>query len=200
MTQRHYDFKNPNPASDPTSDETRIHSNKRRYILTGNNFKSVVEEQIQEAIERGDFENLPGKGKPLDIDDNPFARDMQMAYKLLKDNNFTLPWIEERNRMLEEIDKLRERNAHQFRLFAPQIKAMARGGQGELAKRRWIALLMQWETAMEDLNKRITDVNRMLPTMELEIYKLNLDVELTRLGTTQEMVNDLLAKKGGGNL
>ncbi len=186
MSQRHYDYKNPNATSTPETQETGVHSNKRRYILTGNNYKSVVEEQIQEAIERGDFDNLPGKGKPLDIEDNPFARDMQMAYKLLKDNNFTLPWIEDRNRILKEIDKLRERNAHQFRLFAPQIKAMARGGQTEIAKRRWTALLTQWQTAIEDLNKRITDVNRMLPTMDLEIYKLDLDVELTRLGTTQQ--------------
>jgi DnaJ family protein C protein 28 len=191
MTQRHYDFKNPNV--DSKTEESGVRSNKRRYILTGNNYKSVVEEQIQEAIERGDFDNLPGKGKPLDIEDNPFARDMQMAYKLLKDNNFTLPWIEERNRMLEEMVKLRERNAHQFQLFAPQIQAMARGGQIEIAKRRWTALLMQWETAMEELNKRIADVNRMLPTMELELYKLNLDVELTRLGTTREMVNEMIA-------
>lgn len=192
MSNRHYDYKNPNATLEDTGDDSRVHSNKRRYILTGNNFKSVVEEQIQEALERGDFDNLPGKGKPLDIEDNPFARDMQMAYKLLKDNNFTLPWIEERNRMLEEIAKLRERNAHQFQLFGPQIRAMARGGQTEIAKRRWTALLTQWQTAMEDLNKRITDVNRMLPTMDLEIYKLSLDVELTRLGTSQTMVDELI--------
>ncbi len=192
MSQRHYDFKNPNATPETATDETGVHSNKRRYILTGNNYKSVVEEQIQEAIERGDFENLPGKGKPLDIEDNPFARDMQMAYKLLKDNNFTLPWIDERNRMLEEITKLRDRMAHQFQLFGPQIKAMARGGQVDLAMRRWTALQMQWETAMEDLNKRITDVNRMLPTMDLEIYKLDLKIELARLGATQEMVNEFV--------
>ena len=29
----------------------------------------AVEEKIREAMERGDFDNLPGKGKPLDLTD-----------------------------------------------------------------------------------------------------------------------------------
>ena len=197
MSNRHFDYKRPHLTDEETlhePDDERVHSNKRRYVITGSNYKSIVEQQIQDAMERGDFDDLSGKGKPLNIDDNPFARDMQMAYKLLKDNNFTLPWIAERNRMLEEIEKLRERNSRQFELFGPQIRAMARGGQTEIAKRRWTALLVQWQTAIEDLNKRIVDVNRMLPTMDLEIYQLNLDVELTRLGTTQMMIEELIAE------
>ena len=188
MSNRHYDYKNPDHLPEDAN------ANKRRYLLTGSNYKSVVEQQIQEAIERGEFDDLPGKGKPLQIEENLYAGDMQLAYKLLKDHNFTLPWIAERNRMLEEINKLRERIERQFKLFGVQIAAMARGGQGEVAKRRWTGLLMQWETAIEDLNKRIEDVNHMLPTMELEIIKLNLDVELTRLGTSQDMVADILAE------
>jgi DnaJ homologue, subfamily C, member 28, conserved domain len=30
-------------------------------------FESIVEAAIQEAMARGDFDNLPGKGKPLDL-------------------------------------------------------------------------------------------------------------------------------------
>jgi len=31
-------------------------------------FQTNVDEQIREAIARGEFDNLPGKGKPLDLD------------------------------------------------------------------------------------------------------------------------------------
>ncbi len=45
----------------------------------------VAERKIQEAMERGDFDNLRGKGKPLPPDglDN-VPPDLRMAYKILK--------------------------------------------------------------------------------------------------------------------
>ena len=30
-------------------------------------FERIVEAMIKEAMERGDFDNLPGKGKPIDL-------------------------------------------------------------------------------------------------------------------------------------
>jgi DnaJ family protein C protein 28 len=54
-----------------------------------------VEEKIKEAQERGDFEDLPGKGKPLDLSENPFLDPaMQLTYKLMKDAGFSPAWIE----------------------------------------------------------------------------------------------------------
>jgi len=31
-------------------------------------FEKIAEEKIQEAIATGEFDDLPGKGKPLDLD------------------------------------------------------------------------------------------------------------------------------------
>ena len=44
-----------------------------------------VDEKIQEAIAKGEFNNLPGKGKPLDLDAY-FAtpEDLRMGYSILK--------------------------------------------------------------------------------------------------------------------
>ncbi|MBW1766097.1 MAG: DUF1992 domain-containing protein, partial [Deltaproteobacteria bacterium] len=33
-------------------------------------YKKIVERKIKEAEERGEFDNLPGQGKPLDLDDD----------------------------------------------------------------------------------------------------------------------------------
>jgi hypothetical protein len=45
----------------------------------------IAEERIREAIERGEFDDLPGKGKPLDLeDDSHLPPDLRMAYKILK--------------------------------------------------------------------------------------------------------------------
>ena len=47
-----------------------------------------VEEQIVDAMERGEFDNLPGKGKPLVLDeDQHVALELRMAYRMLKNAN-----------------------------------------------------------------------------------------------------------------
>lgn len=48
-------------------------------------FDKLAEERIREAIDRGDFDDLPGKGKPLDLeDDRHLPDDLRLAYKILK--------------------------------------------------------------------------------------------------------------------
>jgi hypothetical protein len=49
------------------------------------NFDKVVEAAIREAQERGDFDNLKGKGKPIDLSayfETP--EDVRIAYSMLK--------------------------------------------------------------------------------------------------------------------
>ena len=43
----------------------------------------IAEQRIREACERGDFDSLPGAGKPLELeDDSHIPEDLRMAYKL----------------------------------------------------------------------------------------------------------------------
>ncbi|HVF47936.1 MAG TPA: DUF1992 domain-containing protein, partial [Pyrinomonadaceae bacterium] len=67
--------------------------------------ESAIEQQIRAAIERGDFDNLSGKGKPLDLDayfNTP--EDMRLAFGMLKSNEFVPDEVEK----LNEIARLRE--------------------------------------------------------------------------------------------
>ena len=58
-----------------------------------------IDNLIKAAIERGEFDNLEGRGKPVDLD-SYFASpdDVRMGYSILKANNF----------VPEEVDRLRE--------------------------------------------------------------------------------------------
>jgi hypothetical protein len=48
-----------------------------------------VEDQIQEAMARGEFDNLPGRGKPLQLDDDShIPAELRMAYRILKRSGF----------------------------------------------------------------------------------------------------------------
>lgn len=59
-------------------------------------WEAVVEKQIREAIERGEFDNLRGKGKPLDLGEDPFTpTEWQLAFKILKDAGAAPDWIEQ---------------------------------------------------------------------------------------------------------
>ena len=66
--------------------------------------EKAIEEKIREAIERGEFDNLSGQGKPLDLDayfNTP--EDLRMAFAMLKSNEFVPEEVE----MMREIDDLK---------------------------------------------------------------------------------------------
>jgi|SRR6185436_6995136 len=68
--------------------------------------EKFVEEQVRRAIEAGEFDNLPGRGKPLDLRayfETP--EDLRMAYSILKSNNFVPEEVE----LLKDIDTLKKR-------------------------------------------------------------------------------------------
>ncbi len=78
-------------------------------------FDALVEEKIQEAMARGDFDNLPGAGKPLDLDSYFAApEDLRMAWSVLRSAGY----------MPEEVELLREIAALKARLVAPLADAV----------------------------------------------------------------------------
>src|SRR5215471_21636017 len=79
-------------------------------------WESLVERKIREAMEEGDFDNLPGKGQPLDLAENPFEDpELRMAHRLLRNAGFAPAWIEERKDVYLESEELQRRleRAHQ---------------------------------------------------------------------------------------
>src|SRR5574341_670165 len=67
-----------------------------------------AEEQIRRAMEEGKFDNLPGKGKPLRLEDNPLEDpEWRLAHHVLRSSGYTLPWIETRRELESEIQAAR---------------------------------------------------------------------------------------------
>ena len=55
----------------------------------------LAEERIRDAIQRGEFDNLPGRGKPLNLeDDRHIPDDLRLAYKVLKNADCLPPELE----------------------------------------------------------------------------------------------------------
>ncbi len=98
-------------------------------------FQRVVEEKILAAQRAGAFDNLPGKGKPLELDDDTWVPDdLRIAYKMLKNARVLPPEAE----LLRDIHTLED-----------LLKHVENDGE-----RRALAKSIQWKTIRLDLLKR----------------------------------------------
>jgi hypothetical protein len=65
----------------------------------------IAERKIQEAILKGELDNLPGKGKPLQLDDDSgIPEELRLGYKILKNADCLPPELE----LKKEIVQLRD--------------------------------------------------------------------------------------------
>uniref|UniRef100_A0A7C4KY33 DUF1992 domain-containing protein n=1 Tax=Bellilinea caldifistulae TaxID=360411 RepID=A0A7C4KY33_9CHLR len=128
-----------------------------------NIFEWVAEEKIRSAIESGQWDNLPGKGKPLQWQDNPFEPpEWRMAFSLLRQNGFSLPWLEERKEIEAEVQQ-----------FRAQLALGLRSAN--------VMDVKDWAKSQIDrLNRRIFRYNLGVPLDRFQVTSLNLEQEVER--------------------
>src|ERR1700687_4710702 len=69
----------------------------------------MIEDVIREAMERGEFDNLPGKGRPLNLTQDPLLDPMTaIVNRILRDNGVSHPLIEARRTMEAEAEECRD--------------------------------------------------------------------------------------------
>ena len=112
-------------------------------MQVGPDWETLIERQIREAIDEGQFDNLPHRGEPLPNDNNPYAGDSELAFHILKNAGVAPPWIEADR----EVRELLERRD------AILARAAAGPAPSELARRRGHA-------ALEELVARINAASR----------------------------------------
>jgi hypothetical protein len=97
---------------------------------------SIVEQRIAQAFAEGAFENLPGAGKPLDLDDDRMVpEELRVAYRILKNAGFIPPEVEQRRELADLAallrhatdDAARRRAAARLALLAAKLEAESRG-------------------------------------------------------------------------
>ena len=96
----------------------------------------IIEEQIRNAIEAGEFDNLEGAGKPLDLDayfNTP--EDLRIGYSVLKSSRF----------VPEEVDRLKE---------VGELKEKIAGCRDEEQRRRLQKTLQERQLALSLLMER----------------------------------------------
>lgn len=138
-----------------------------------------IEEHIRRAAQEGQFDNLPGKGKPLRLDDDPLVDpDWRLAYHVLRENGYTLPWIE----LQQEIDAESEAaRADLRRAWAWRRTALAQGQPPGLVESEWQQAQRRFAARVEKLNRRIFDYNLQVPAERLQRRKLDVAREVAQV-------------------
>lgn len=134
--------------------------------------QSLVEERIQEAMANGEFDNLPGAGKPLPLNDNPYAEPGQeWAFGLLKRNGLAPEWIERDKSIRRQLEAARNNLAAAWQshradpAFAPH----------------WQHAVDRFAAQLTKINRQIDDFNLVAPSLSVQRSRLSLERELRRV-------------------
>jgi DnaJ family protein C protein 28 len=139
-----------------------------------------IEELLRKAIAEGKFDNLPGKGKPLHMDEaNPHADpEWELAYRMLRDSGYSLPWIETIREIEKDIETARK-----------DLQIAWKWHQAALSESQQVVnVIAEWERSQQTFkdkltafNKRIRDYNLQVPAARFQRPTLNYERELQKI-------------------
>ena len=71
------------------------------------NYLAIVEQRIRNAQRDGKFDQLPGEGRPLQLeDDSGVPEDLRLAYKIMKNADYLPPELAEKKEIRQMEDML----------------------------------------------------------------------------------------------
>ena len=108
--------------------------------------ESLTEKRLREAIENGEFDDLPGKGEPIDLRENPFEDpDLRVVHRLLRNAGFAPAWIEERKDIDAEFEAARQKLSRAWALFGKDGKSPSDA---------------EWDRSLREFREKIVEVNQ----------------------------------------
>ncbi len=150
-------------------------------------WEAAVEKQIREAMERGEFDNLLGKGKPLDLSEDPFTpAEWQLAFKILKDAGVAPDWIEQDKEIrLEQValDAMLKQQARWQRERAAKAKTLAPDkmiAELESLTRARGETVTRYRQRAAALNKLIDTFNLKAPNGRLHHARVQIEQEVKK--------------------
>jgi hypothetical protein len=102
-------------------------------------FDIIAEQRIAEAIANGELDDLPGSGRPLDLDDDRLVPpELRMAYRILRNAGLVPPELEARKE-------------------AATLRSLVASAVDEEERRRALARLAVLEMRLEARGTRLRD-------------------------------------------
>ncbi|KAF8403174.1 hypothetical protein HHK36_011271 [Tetracentron sinense] len=142
---------------------------QRNAVRSETDIINVVEQRIWHSMEEGQFENLPGKGKPLDLSTNPHADPAEdTLYRILSKNGCAPEWV--------ELNKEIRSRITEWRL------ALKKAQTNKLNKNdpKWIEISEALKLQMRGINDKVFRYNLIVP-FGRQMFGLKWEKELDRL-------------------
>ena len=121
-------------------------------------------------MERGDFDNLRGQGKPLDLARPPgVPEDWELAFNLLRNAGYAPDWIETRR----EVDTTKEK------IFVPLSRFLVNPPRDPDARASLQAkVIAQFRAPATELNRLIDIYNLKAPTPQVHLGRIRVEYEI----------------------
>jgi DnaJ family protein C protein 28 len=154
------------------SDKSGNEANNERRRLTAFHFESIVDKQIREAMERGEFDHLKNQGKPLNLARDPnVPEDWELAFNLLKNAGYAPDWIETR----AQIDREQEK------LFAPLRRYLTASPASEVERAHaQNKIIAQFRAHATELNRLIDTYNLKAPSPQVHLRRIRIEDEIAK--------------------
>lgn len=142
--------------------------------------RDITERKIREAWKAGHFDDLPGRGRPLDLRENPFVKpEWRLAHRIIANAGFTPDWI--------ELNKTIRAEAAQCRKLLEDQLLWANKALSSPDDRQEIDVELDdvyhwtidsYTQRATRLNEKIEIFNLMVPLMRLQKHKVLIGEEL----------------------
>ena len=150
--------------------------------------RAIAERKINEWIESGGLIDIPGSGRPQQLDDDPFVPDdMKLSFKILKNAGVVPDWAELGNAIDAErdaIDYWIERNVRTLN----ETKRSSGSGVGNLAAvtgraraRRVKSLVAAYRQRLQKLNALIDRLNVAAPASIIQRQPVPIERAVAKL-------------------
>jgi len=138
-------------------------------------WESLIDQKIREAMAQGEFDDLPGKGKPIDTSENPFEDpEMRLAHRMLRNAGFAPSWIEERKDIDSEFEIARNQLSQGWKVLQNALGTDNERG----ARVRWEKALAAFRDQAVELNHRIVAWNLKVPAAGFQRKMIDADREI----------------------
>lgn len=142
---------------------------QRNAVRSETDIINVVEQRIWHSMEEGQFENLPGKGKPLDLSSNPHADPAEdTLYRILSRNKCAPEWV--------ELNKEIRNDVAAWRSALKKAWACKEGGD----ESKWMECSECLKLQVRSINDKVFRYNLIVP-FGRQMFGLNWEKELARI-------------------
>ena len=137
-------------------------------------WEPLIDRLIRESMDRGEFDNLPGAGQPIDLNENPYEQpELRTVHRLLRNAGFAPAWIEERKDI--------ERELQRAFVTVGRAKKLYCKTPDDSTHPDWLRAMKEFRECVDELNQRIRIYNLKTPVAQLQRNIIEADELLREL-------------------